>query len=194
MVTAFVIPFRLFFVMTDYRDTLQGPHQPGLEPSTQFLRSDELRRGAEFLFLAARTLAAQEEDQLATAGFGPAHGRALFMIHQHEGLSVSELMQLLGITKQSLSRVLENLEAAELIKRSPDAIDGRVRRLYLTPEGKRFEESLFQGASAMLSKAYGAVGQQAVGHLWQTLLYLIDPESRDLLFSDLSKNSPSNSR
>ncbi|PNB52385.1 MarR family transcriptional regulator, partial [Pseudomonas sp. FW305-130] len=69
--------------------------------SPLFLREPEIRRGMELMYFAQSTLARSTEEQLSALGLGRAHHRALYFIARHPDLTVSALLGLLGITKQS---------------------------------------------------------------------------------------------
>ena len=70
--------------------------------------------------------------------FGPAHLRSLNLIERHPGISLTELMFKLKITKQSLNRVLRDLINSKMIKQIKDDKDTRKKNLYLDKEGKIF--------------------------------------------------------
>ena len=74
-----------------------------------FLREDNLRRGIEMMFFAYRDFTGKPDEILAEIGLGRAHHRALYFIGRNPGISVTELLSILRITKQSLSRVLSEL-------------------------------------------------------------------------------------
>ncbi|OIR07912.1 DegT/DnrJ/EryC1/StrS aminotransferase family protein [mine drainage metagenome] len=76
-----------------------------------FLREEELRQGIEMLFFAYRDFTAEPDVILADYGFGRAHHRVIYFVGRSPGITVSDLLATLGITKQSLSRVLSQLVA-----------------------------------------------------------------------------------
>lgn len=143
--------------------------------SALFLREPELRRGIELLQLASGQLARAVDDGLAAHGLGRAHHRALYWIARKPDLSVTELLQLLAITKQSLGRVLTELTARRLIEARPGTTDRRQRLLRLTAAGHALEATLFDLLRERLSAAYGSAGQAAVGGFWAVLEGLIPP-------------------
>ena len=78
-------------------------------PNPLFLRHDELHQGIELLFYAYRDFTAECDTILATYGFGRAHHRVIYFVARRPAISVAELLAILRITKQSLSRVLSHL-------------------------------------------------------------------------------------
>lgn len=134
--------------------------KPGVNPL--FLREEELRRGMEMLFYASRDLAVRTDTALAEQGLGRAHQRTLYFVGQHPGLIVSELLALLGITKQSLSRVLKKLVADGYIDQREGSADRRQRRLFLTDAGRALDERLTAMQRALFARAYRNAGAEAV--------------------------------
>ena len=74
-----------------------------------FLREEELRQGIELLYFAYRDFTAEADAMLARYGFGRAHHRVIYFVGRHPQMSVGDLLGILRITKQSLSRVLGQL-------------------------------------------------------------------------------------
>lgn len=72
--------------------------------------------------------------RLAENGLGRAHYRALYFIARQPGLTISDLLALLGITKQSLGRVIKEMEARALLATRPGNRDRRQKELRLTPK------------------------------------------------------------
>lgn len=149
---------------------------PPVGPATAsalFLREPEIRRGVELLLLAQRAMAEAIAPVLAAAGLGRAHQRALYFIARRPDLAVGDLIALLGITKQSLGRVLTELEGRGLIVSRPGTSDRRQRLLRLTDAGATLEADLFAALRERLSAAYARAGQGAVGGFWAVLEGLI---------------------
>ena len=134
--------------------------KPGVNPL--FLREEELRRGMEMLFYASRDLAVRTDAALAEHGLGRAHQRSLYFVGQHPGLIVSDLLALLGITKQSLSRVLKKLVADGYLEQRAGTRDRRQRRLFLTDTGRALDDRLTALQRALVARAYRSAGAEAV--------------------------------
>jgi DNA-binding MarR family transcriptional regulator len=146
--------------------------------SPLFLREPELRRGMELLYFGNSHFTRAIDRGLASRGLGRAHHRALYFIARSPDMTVSDLLALLGITKQSLGRVLTELSERGLVETRPGERDRRQRLLRLTEEGKSFENELFEALRERLSAAYASAGQAAVGGFWAVLEGLIPPEER----------------
>src|SRR5580704_8460591 len=103
---------------------------------------DELRQGIELLFYAYRDFTAEPDAMLSRYGFGRAHHRVIYFVGRHPQMSVSELLGILRITKQSLARVLGQLVRQGFIKQQPGNRDRRQRLLELTDKGTELEQQL----------------------------------------------------
>lgn len=154
---------------------------PVTSASPLFLREPELRRGLELLYFGNSHLTRSIDQGLSQEGLGRAHHRALYFIARQPDLTVSELLSLLAITKQSLGRVLTELTERGLVETRPGTRDRRQRLLRLTPEGQKLENELFEALRERLSAAYASAGQAAVGGFWAVLEGLIPPEERKRL-------------
>lgn len=115
---------------------------------------------------------------LAQRGLGRAHHRALYFIARSPGMTVSQLLSLLAITKQSLGRVLTELTDRGLVETRAGDRDRRQRLLSLTADGKALENELFEALRERLSTAYASAGQAAVGGFWAVLEGLIPEDER----------------
>jgi DNA-binding MarR family transcriptional regulator len=151
--------------------------------SPLFLREAEIRRGVELLYFGYSHLTRAIDDQLAVQGLGRAHHRALYFIARQPDLTVTDLLKLLAITKQSLGRVLNDLAARNMVQSQPGREDRRQRLLRLTEAGSTLEASLFENLREKLSLAYAQAGQNAVTGFWHVLEGLIPPSERDRVFA-----------
>jgi DNA-binding MarR family transcriptional regulator len=148
-----------------------------------FLREEDLREGMELLFFAYRDFLEEADAVLARHNLGRAHHRALYFIGQHPSITVSGLLKLLRITKQSLSRVLADLVALELIEQTPGLRDRRQRHLTLTIKGKDVERDLTAQQRALLARSYREAGAEAVEGFRKVLLGLVTEQDRRALIA-----------
>lgn len=147
--------------------------------SALFLREEEVRRGIEYLFFAHSALWRAIDARLAEKGLGRAHYRALYFVARQPGLAIADLLALLGITKQSLGRVIKELEARGLVATRPGNRDRRRKELRLTDAGRTLEASVFVLLRDAMSRAYTHSGQAAVTGFWQVSEALIPARDRD---------------
>jgi len=139
---------------------------------------EELRRGMELLFFAYRDFTGEADALLADFGFGRAHHRVIYFVGRHPGMFVSELLAILKITKQSLSRVLGQLIDDGFVYQRTDTGDRRRRRLYLTAKGTALERRLTERQSRCIAGAYREAGGEAAAGFRTVLRAIINEEDR----------------
>ena len=149
--------------------------------SPLFLREHEVRRGVELLFFGYTRLTRSIDEGLAEHGLGRAHHRALYFIARQPDLTISALLKILAITKQSLGRVLTDLAERGLVETRAGHVDRRQKLLRLTGQGAEFEAQLFDALRNNLAAAYGAAGQESVTGFWRVLEGLIPPADRQMV-------------
>lgn len=146
--------------------------------SPLFLREPEIRRGIELLYFGYSNLTRSIDAGLAEQGLGRAHHRALYFIARKPDLTVSELLSILAITKQSLGRVLGDLAERGMVETRTGDRDRRQRLLRLTEKGAALESELFEALREKMSAAYSSAGHGAVGGFWGVLEGLLPEEDR----------------
>jgi|TARA_B100000446_G_scaffold181995_1_gene199979 DNA-binding MarR family transcriptional regulator len=144
--------------------------------SLLFLTDEQLRKGIEAMFFAYRGFTADPDRILEKYGYGRAHHRALHFIHRAPGTTVNNLLAILGVTKQSLNRVLRGLIADGLVESKVGKRDKRERHLYLTVIGEALEQELSDAQRARMREAYKIAGPEAVVGFRQVLEAMMDPE------------------
>ena len=143
-----------------------------------YLREEELTDGIELFFFAGRDFAKALDVRLAELGLGRAHYRALHFVARHPGMPVSDLLSILGITKQSLSRVVRALTAGGYLAQTEGARDRRQRLLRLTPKGLAIEGELSSVQRTRFARAYREAGPEAVAGFRQVLAGLLAEKER----------------
>lgn len=154
-----------------------GPGDPGGE-KLLYLTDGQLRCGAEAMFFAYRGFTADPDRILSRHGYGRAHHRAIHFIGRSPGTTVSNLLAILGVTKQSLSRVLRELVAKGLVESRVGTSDKRERHLSLTEAGAALERELSGVQRARMREAYRAAGPEAVAGFRAVLEAMMDPDMR----------------
>ncbi|PPR60529.1 MAG: hypothetical protein CFH10_01489, partial [Alphaproteobacteria bacterium MarineAlpha4_Bin2] len=123
---------------------------------------DELRQAIEMLFFAYRDFTSGPDEILKEFGFGRAHHRAIYFVGRNPDRTVSDLLGILKITKQSLNRVLSQLIREGYIQQTQGCRDRRQRLLSLTVKGKMLEERLTENQRRRIARAYHGAGDEAV--------------------------------
>ena len=154
-----------------------GPGRPGSE-SLLFLTEEQLRKGIEAMFFAYRGFTADPDRILEQYSYGRAHHRAVHFINRSPGTTVNNLLSILGVTKQSLNRVLRTLIEDGLVESRVGTSDKRERHLYLTETGAALERELSNAQRDRMRVAFRAAGPEAVAGFRQVLEAMMDPEMR----------------
>ncbi|MGJ8537028.1 MAG: MarR family transcriptional regulator [Parasphingopyxis sp.] len=157
--------------------------------SPLFLREPEIRRGIELLFFAHSELMRSGDAILAAHDLGRAHHRALYFIARKPGLAVGELINLLGITKQSLGRVLGELEERGLITREKGQRDRRQILVRPSKGGAALEAELFAVFRKKMVASYSHAGPAAVTGFWTVLEELLSDAMRGRAADLANRNS-----
>src|SRR3546814_13015528 len=118
------------------------------------------------------------DQRLESQGLGRAHHRALYFIARSPDLKVSDLLGLLSITKQSLGRVLHDLQERGLVESRVGASDRRQRLLRLSPAGEALARELYEQLRTGVAEAYRRAGKSAVAGFWTELQGLMPEDAR----------------
>ena len=118
-----------------------------------YLKDEQIKEFIQLLFYAYRETFSDPKEILSKNYFGPAHLRALNLIESNPGISLSELIYKLKVTKQSLNRVLRDLIKSKMIKQIKDETDTRKKKLYLDKEGKTFFETVYKKQKSRIFNA-----------------------------------------
>ena len=146
--------------------------------SLLFLTDEQLRKGIEAMFFAYRGFTADPDRILAEQGYGRAHHRAIHFINRSPGTTVNNLLSILGVTKQSLNRVLRTLIENGLVESRVGTRDKRERHLHLTEEGEALERALSAAQAERMRGAFRQAGPEAVSGFRQVLEAMMDADLR----------------
>lgn len=133
----------------------------------------------ELLFFAYRDFVGDPDEVLEKFGFGRAHHRVLHFVTRNPGLKVADLLDILNITKQSLSRVLKQLVDEGYVSQKEGAQDRRQRLLYATPKGEALSRKLDDLQTQRITRAFAELGPGAHEAARRFLTAMIDADNRD---------------
>ena len=150
-------------------------------PVGQFPGEADMRLAQDLLFFAYRDFTNAADVILEELGLGRAHHRALHYIGRNPGITVSDLLSILRITKQSLARVLSALVQQGYVAQAPGREDRRQRLLTLTPKGHALERRAFERQRATLAAAYRDAGPAAVDGFRRVMRGIMDQQAREYL-------------
>ena len=145
---------------------------------------EALRQAIELLFYAYRDFTAEPDAILAEYGFGRAHHRVIYFVGRNPGMTVSQLLDILNITKQSLARVLRQLVNEGFIEQRQDEGDGRRRLLFLCPKGRKLESLLTTRQGRRIESAYGTAKPEEIKGFCKILRGIINEGDRGRVSGD----------
>jgi DNA-binding MarR family transcriptional regulator len=108
-----------------------------------YLKDEQLKDLIEKLFISYRETFSDAKKVLDKHSIGLAHHKVIHLLSMYEGISISELLKRLKVTKQSLNRVLKDLIKLEIVTFRKDDQDTRVKHVFLNDKGKKLFSEIF---------------------------------------------------
>ena len=164
-----------------------SPAEHWLGENLLYLTDAQLRQGTEAMFFAYRGFTADPDKILEEFGYGRAHHRAIHFIQVSPGSTVNNLLSILGITKQSLNRVLRTLIADGLVESHVGLKDRRERHLFLTKKGRTLEKQLSTAQHKRMRDAFRTAGPDAVAGFRKVLESMMDQKMQHI-FNELRRD------
>ena len=109
-----------------------------------YLKDDQLKDLIEKIFLSYRETLSDSKKILDKYTLGLAHQKVIHLLSMYDGISISELLRKLKITKQSLNRVLRDLTRLEMIIFKKDELDTRIKHVFLNAKGNKIFDEIFE--------------------------------------------------
>ena len=109
-----------------------------------YLKDDQLKELIEKLFISYRETFSDSKKILNKYNIGLAHQKVIHLLSMYEGISISELLKKLKVTKQSLNRVLKDLIKLEIIFFRKNDQDTRVKHIFLNEKGEKVFTEIFE--------------------------------------------------
>ena len=108
-----------------------------------YLKDEQLKDLIEKLFVSYRETFSDSKKILNSYSIGLAHHKVIHLLSMYEGISISELLKRLKVTKQSLNRVLKDLITLDIIIFKKDDLDTRIKHIFLNDKGKKIFNEIF---------------------------------------------------
>ena len=108
-----------------------------------YLKDEQLKDLIEKLFVSYRETFSDAKKVLNKHSIGLAHHKVIHLVSMYKGISISELLKRLKVTKQSLNRVLKDLIKLEILTFKKDDQDTRVKHIFLNEKGKKIFDEIF---------------------------------------------------
>ena len=139
-----------------------------------YLKDDQIKDFIELIFYAYRETYSDPKKILSKYSFGIAHNKAINLIEKHKGISISGLLSKLKITKQSLNRILKDLNKSNTIILKKGETDSRKRFIYLNENGKKLFNEVFVEQKKRIYKALRNSDSSSVIQFKKVLYKIID--------------------
>jgi DNA-binding MarR family transcriptional regulator len=118
-----------------------------------YLKDDQLKDLIEKLFVGYKEIFSDSKKILDKYSIGLAHNKVIHLLSMYEGISISELLKKLKVTKQSLNRILKDLVKLEAIEFKKDELDTRVKHVFLSQKGQKIFNEIFEIQKKRIYKA-----------------------------------------
>ena len=109
-----------------------------------YLKDDQLKDLIEKLFIGYRETFSDSKKILNKYKIGLAHQKVIHLLSMYEGITISELLKRLKVTKQSLNRVLKDLIKIDIIIFKKDEQDTIIKHVFLNDKGKKIFNEIFE--------------------------------------------------
>jgi DNA-binding MarR family transcriptional regulator len=118
-----------------------------------YLKDEQLKDLIEKLYVSYREVFSDSKKVLDRYSLGLAHNKVIHLLSMYEGITISELLSRLKVTKQSLNRVLKDLIKLEVLDFQKDEQDTRIKHVFLNEKGKRIFSEIFEMQKKRIYKA-----------------------------------------
>tara|TARA_B100000963_G_C22092884_1_gene437289 strand:+ start:14 stop:496 length:483 start_codon:yes stop_codon:yes gene_type:complete len=149
-----------------------------------YLNEREIRKIIELMFFSYRDFTSGPDKVLEKINFGRAHHRVIYFVGKSKNLTIKELLTILQITKQSLSRVLNQLVKEKYIILSIGE-DKRTKKLTLSNKGEQLEKKL---SEIQINKIYHVIkdfNEQDING-FKKVLYKMIEKNNQKKFDDIN--------
>ena len=144
-----------------------------------FLNDKEIRKVIELIFFSYRDFTAGPDQILEKLSFGRAHHRVIYFVGKKDKITIKELLGVLKITKQSLSRVLNQLVKEGFIVVST-GLDKRTKNLSLTSSGLSLENELSNNQIQKIKKVINNFNQKDIDGFKKILYEMIESDNKKI--------------
>ena len=144
-----------------------------------FLNDKEVRKVIELIFFSYRDFTSGPDKILEKINFGRAHHRIVYFVGKKNNITIKELLGVLKITKQSLSRVLNQLVNENFIIVST-GLDKRTKKLSLTNKGLELEKKLSTIQINKIKKVIKKFNQEDINGFKKILFEMIEVDSKKI--------------
>lgn len=135
-------------------------------------REQQLNQALEAMHFGFRAMVYKPDQRLGELGLSRIHHRLLYFIGRNSNCSISELLQILGISKQYMHRPLKQLIDRNYVIQATDGNDRRIKRLKLSAHGVQLEFELSDLQRQQMDEIFRQLGPQAEKN-WHQVMQLL---------------------
>tara|TARA_Y100000590_G_scaffold322966_1_gene365801 strand:+ start:10 stop:495 length:486 start_codon:yes stop_codon:yes gene_type:complete len=146
-----------------------------------FLKNKELRTAFELLFLITKDFDKNINLLLKKYKYNKTHFAVIFLASNNYFLTIKDLLIILDIKKQSLSKVINKLISDEIIFLKKSKKDKRNKNIYLTKKGIKIEKKLIEKQIKNIALAYKNAGTESISGFKKILINLISKNAKNIL-------------
>ncbi len=139
-----------------------------------YLKDDQLKEFIQKIFIGYRETFSDTKNILNKYSIGVAHHRVMHLLSIYDGITISELLKKLKVTKQSLNRVLKDLNKLEAINYKKGKKDTRMKHVYLNDKGSKIFNEVFTIQKKRIYKALLSSNYKEVLHFNNVLEKIIN--------------------
>lgn len=146
-----------------------------------FLKNKELKIAFELLFFAIKDFDRNISFLLKKFGYNKTHFAVIFLASNNYYLTIKDLLIILDIKKQSLSKIINKLKNDEVIVLKKSKKDKRNKNIYLTKKGIKIEKKMNQILLNKIAFAYKNAGKESINGFKKILINLMSNKSKKIL-------------
>ena len=139
-----------------------------------YLKDEHLKEFIEKLFIGYRESFGDAKKTLDKYSLGVAHHKVIHIISIHEGITISNLLKKLKVTKQSLNRILNDLVKFDIVSFVKDEKDSRMKHVHLTKKGEEVFNEIFNSQKKRIYNALINSSSIEVNHFKNVLKKIIN--------------------
>ncbi len=139
-----------------------------------YLKDQELKQYIEKIFMGYRETVSDGKKVLEKYSLGVAHHKVIHIISIHHGITISNLLKKLKVTKQSLNRILNDLVKFNIICFVKDEKDSRMKHVHLTKKGEEVFNEIFNSQKKRIYNALINSSSLEVNHFKNVLKKIIN--------------------
>ena len=138
-----------------------------------------IHKGLVLHFMLQLSFGEDADTRLATRSMGRVHHRILYFAHFTPGISVSEILAVLGVKHQNIQAQLQQLVKGGYILTRASTQDGRVKKLYCSRKGDKLLEFVSGGQRERIQRAYDGVSATDVASYFKVMTAMLGPDRRE---------------